>query len=82
MIEVWISDGCILLREPEVGENKMSFSPMCFCPHIAFTAVSPHWEDQLIRSYVDPRLLSVCLSLLSISFSIDLLNFILYVLFF
>lgn len=44
----------VLLREADVGENKMSFSPMCFCPLCCFPAVSSHWEDQLIRSSVDP----------------------------
>lgn len=39
VIELWISDGCILLRPAERargGGNKMTFSLMCFCPHCRF----------------------------------------------
>lgn len=36
-VSVLMAASCnILPREAEVGENKMPFSPMCFCPHRHF----------------------------------------------
>lgn len=67
----------VLLREPEVEESKMSFSPMCFFPHSRFhscliTLGGP--TNKVICG--SPTV--VCLLLLSIPFSADLLNFVLY----
>lgn len=61
----------VLLREPEVGENKMSFSPMCFCPHCRFHSclITLGGPTNKVICW-SPTV--VCLSLLSISFSADL----------
>lgn len=79
VIEVWISDDCIQLRPAEGagGGGEMLFSPMCFCPHCRFhsclvTLGGP--TNKVIC--LSPTVL--CLSLLSVPFSAELLNVVLY----
>lgn len=68
-LQVWVclNDGCILqhpatsCRERQRwGKIRCRLAQCAFAPTVTFTAASSHWEDRLIRSCVDPRLLSVC----------------------
>lgn len=56
----WLHPATSCRERQRWGKIRCRLAQCAFAPTVTFTAASSHWEDRLIRSCADPRLLSVC----------------------